>query len=54
MASGYTAQAAHPAYDGQSDICLDKASQTLALADRTDAEADLIIAKAEAAERGEQ
>ena len=54
MASSYMAQAGKPAYDGQSEICMDKSAQAASYAERTGAEADLIIAKAEAAERGEQ
>jgi hypothetical protein len=54
MASSYLAQAARPSYDGQSEICATKSAEVQSLAERTEAEADLIIAKAEAAERGEQ
>jgi hypothetical protein len=42
----YYRQAANPAYPGQEVICLSKAAQVEAIAMRTEAEADLILAEA--------
>lgn len=45
-AAGHIRQAAHPAYPNQEIICLGKADRINALADSTEAEADLILARA--------
>jgi len=45
-AASYSRQADRPIYDGQSAICLSKADQAFSYADRSDAEADLILAMA--------
>lgn len=46
QASACTRQADHPAYPGQDGVCLGKAGTLIAYADRTEAEADLILARA--------
>lgn len=45
-AAAHMRQAAHPAYDGQSDVCASKAGIYTAYADRLLAQADLIEARA--------
>jgi hypothetical protein len=49
QAAAYRRQAAHPIYEGQTEICLEKAAQCEALAAENRARADLIEAEAEAA-----
>ena len=44
--AGYSRQASNPIYDGQSEICMGKAAEQQAFADRVRAQADLIEAEA--------
>ena len=46
MAASYNRQASHPAYPGQEIICASKASMVETLASKTEAEAELIEARA--------
>lgn len=46
MATAYNRQASHPAYPGQEVICIGKASMAETVANRTEAEAELIEARA--------
>jgi hypothetical protein len=46
MAASYNRQASHPAYPGQEIICAGKASMVSTLASKTEAEAELIEARA--------